>query len=400
MLLLGFASHACSQSSPSAYSVYGIGALNDKSSAMNRALGQVGIAIRDPNNLNNLNPAAYTSVQGPTQIFELGFYTESSYYRTRNASDNFSTGNLTAINAWFRFSKKWAGVVGISPFSRVNYSIASSRTIGVEGGSAVTYSGSGGISQFYFGNAFQVTRNFSIGVDGSYLFGSIEKNETITSGLGTGTVLRNMVNAHRLKADFGVQYSLFMERGRSLSFGATYTPALRLNTSSKRMLIRTLEGDTISSSRVNIDDYVLPHAVGSGISFQTRRSTLALDFIYKAWSRAALEKDVKLQDTYRFALGYNYLGNPDGERYLEFIQFRAGVNLQNSYLVLKNTPFDEWGLSAGFGLPVAGNKGIINLSYHYNQLGTLQNDLIKQQSNMLVLDIVFRDLWGIRRKFD
>lgn len=399
--VIGLASQSYSQSATtSPYSVYGIGVLNDKSAAMNRAIGGVGIAIRDPNNLNNFNPAAYTSVQGATQIFELGLFTESNYYQTRNASDKFTTGNLSGINSWFRMSKKWASVVGLSSFSKVDYNIASSRTIGVEEGSSVTYSGTGGISQLYFGNAFQINRNLSIGVDGAYIFGSIQKDETITSGRGSGTVLKNKVSANRLKADFGAQYSFFMEKGRSLNVGLTYNPRLRLNTSGSRMLIRTNEGDTTSSENLNTDDYVLPRSVGAGVSYQTKRSILAVDFVFKEWSDAVLDNTVELKNTSRFALGYTYDGNPNGEKYWDFIQLKTGFHLQNSYLVLDNTSFNEWGVSAGIGLPVSGNRGSINLSYHYSQSGTLQHDLIRQQSSVIVLDFTFRDLWGIRRKFD
>lgn len=367
---------------------------------MNRAMGGVGMAIRDPINLNNYNPAAYTSIQNVTQVSELGFSTEYNYYQTKNGTSQFNTGNLSGINAWFRFSKRWAGVVGLSPFSNVDYRIASSRKIGVEEGSSVTYSGSGGISQFYFGNAFQINRNLSIGIDGSYLFGSIEKDETITSGRGSGTVLKNKVNANRLNAGFGAQYAFFIAKGRSLNFGAVYTPKVRLNTESERMLIGAIDDDTTFSENLNINDYILPYSVGAGISYQTKRSTLAFDFTYKAWSQAVLDNDAKLQNTSRFSVGYTNEGNSNGESYWDFVQFKAGFHVQNSYLVLDNTSFNEWGVSAGFGLPISGNRGTINLSYHYSQSGTLQNDLIKQQSNIIVLDFTFRDLWGLRRKFD
>lgn len=360
----------------------------------------MGIGIRDQNNLNNYNPASYTSIQGATQIFELGFYTQSNYYENSEESENFNTGNLTGINGWFRFSKKWAGVVGISPFSNVDYNISSSRKIGIDNSSSVAYSGNGGISQFYFGNAFQLIRNLSIGVDASYLFGSIEKNETVTDGLGAGTVLKNRIHVSRLKADLGAQYTFFLKNDKSLNFGVTYNPALRLNTSGKKMLIRPMEGDTLSSD-VKVDDYDLPLSYGAGISYQTKRSTFAFDYSYSAWSDAAFDdNNLKLQNTSRYAIGYSYEGNPDAERYIDAVKVRAGYHFQNSYIVLKNTSFNEWGFSAGIGLPLVGNRGSLNLSYHYNHFGTLQNDLIRQQSNTIVLDIVFRDLWGIRRKFD
>jgi hypothetical protein len=401
ILIIHFAGSAYSQSgSSSPYSVYGIGMLNDKSAALNRSNGGLGIAIRDITNLNNYNPAAYTSIQGATQLFEIGLYTESNNYQTKDESGKFNSGNLSGINAWFRFSNKWAGVVGLSPFSKVDYSIASSRRIGLDDGSAVTYSGSGGITQFYIGNAFQISRNLSVGVDGSFIFGTIERSETITSGRGTGTVLKNSVYTNGFKADFGAQYSFFLANNRSINLGVTYAPELQLNTTGKRMLINTLEDDTTAFENSSMDDYILPYSAAAGVSYQTTTSTIAFDFVYKAWSDAFIGDNIELKNTSRFALGYSYQGNPNGEHYRDFIQYRLGVHMQSNYLILNSTSFNDWGLSAGIGLPVSGNRGTISLSYHYNQSGTLQNYLIKQHTNTIVLDFIFRDRWGIKKRYD
>jgi hypothetical protein len=385
--------------SASPYSVYGIGMINGKSSALNRSMGGTGIGVRDPNNLNNYNPAAYTSIQGSTQMFELGFYIESDYYQTTKQSDKFYTGGLTGVNAWFRFSKRWAGVMGLSPFSRINYNVSSTRKIGSEEGSGVSYSGTGGFSQFYFGNSFQVTRNLSVGVDGSYLFGSINKNEFITSGYGSGTVLKNSVSANRLKTDLGIQYSFFLDKKRSVNFGFTYGHKVRLNTKSEMMLIGS-QGDTTASDEADIEDYVLPSALGAGISYQSRRSTVAIDLKYTKWSEATLEDHIGLRNTSRLSFGYTYEGNPNGLTYFDFVQLKTGFYIGNNYLLLADASFDEWGLSAGVELPIAGNRGTINISYHYNRSGTLQGGMVREQANMLMVDLTFRDVWGIRRKFD
>ena len=56
----------------SPYSYYGIGILKERASALNRSLAETGIAIRDQMNLNMTNPASYTSIEGATQLAEMG----------------------------------------------------------------------------------------------------------------------------------------------------------------------------------------------------------------------------------------------------------------------------------------------------------------------------------------
>lgn len=385
--------------SVSPYSVYGIGVITEKGSALNRSAG-TGIAVRDVANLNMYNPASYTSITSATQIFEMGFYTERNFYRTSKESDNLTTGSLSGINSWYRFSKRWAGVVGIAPYSKVNYNISSTRSIGTDEDAGVVFSGSGGISQVYFGNAFQITRGLSIGVDGSYLFGSIDKNESIVSGYGSGTTLLKKVTANKLKADFGMQYSFRMKKDRSLTLGLVYNPQVKLNTKAERMLLRTNEGDTTARAKVDVDDYVLPQTFGAGLSFQTPRSTLAVDVRYQEWAKATLENNVDLRNTTKTSFSYTYEGNPKGEKFWDFVQVRTGLHFQNNYLKLDEGSFNDWGFSFGLGLPVRQNLGTINLSYHYNRSGTTTSGLIEQHSNSIVVDFTFRDLWGIRRKFD
>ena len=140
--------------------------------------------------------------------------------------------------------------------------------------------------------------------------------------------------------------------------------------------------------------------IGGGISYQTRRSTISADVTFSEWSRAKLEEGIRLRNTLRYSIGYEYNGDDESDIYWKNIQLRSGVYLQDNYLILNKSTFVDWGFSLGLGLPFNGNRGLVNFSYNYNQSGTTSNGLIRQQANVFVLDFTFRDLWGIRRKFD
>lgn len=379
--------------------MYGIGSLKKRTSALNRSLSETGIALRDPFDINNLNPAAYTSIQGVTQIFELGVYYEKNNIRTTDLSQSYKSGNMNALNLWFRYSKRWAGTIGLSPYSNINYDITTTETL-VEGGrSSVNYSGLGGISQFYMGNGFQLTKNFSIGFNAAYIFGSLTKNETVTF-LGAATTLQSKIFVNRIHADVGMQYTLFLGKSKSLTIGTTYDNGLKLNTSSQKSFYSQSGTDTISFAQKSIGQYRLPRKVGGGISFQTPASTIAWDVVFEQWSRGKLENNVSLQNTLRLSVGYEYKGKQAGTNYIDMIRIRTGFYVQENYLVIDKTPFNEWGFTVGLGLPVNYQQATIGVSYNYNNSGTLQHDLIKQQASVFVFDITVRDLWGIKRKIE
>ena len=59
----------------SVYSYFGIGPLQVRSSAYNRALAYTGVGVRDDHNISAINPAAYNAIVKPfTALFELGAY--------------------------------------------------------------------------------------------------------------------------------------------------------------------------------------------------------------------------------------------------------------------------------------------------------------------------------------
>lgn len=385
--------------SSSPYSVYGIGVLKNRTSALNRGLGSTGIGIRDSYNLNNTNPASYASIEGPTMLVEMGLFYEVNNLETDDLSQRYNSGNLSSLNLWFRGSKRWAATAGLSPYSTVNYSIKEYEDLGDGGNSVVNYNGSGGLTQLYFGNGFKITKNLTLGITGSYIFGSLKKNETITLSTSS-TTLEKTIYAHRLNFDAGLQYTFFLKNEKSLTLGAVYEDDLKPKTYSKKLFYKQSSTDTIRFDEENIEDYRLPAKIGGGASFQTKKFLFAGDVIFRSWSKGKVEDGVDLQNTVRVSAGLEYKGDLLSNQYLKMIRIRAGFYAQNNYLVIDNTSFDEWGATLGLALPLNYGKGTLGIAYSYNKSGTTNNNLIEQRASVITLDITFRDLWGIKRKID
>jgi hypothetical protein len=128
---------------------------------------------------------------------------------------------------------------------------------------------------------------------------------------------------------------------------------------------------------------------------------VASDLKFENWSAADLDdQDAEIQDVWKFSLGYMYKGNPQDLSYIGAVSLRAGFHLQNYYLRIKETDLPWWGFSAGFSLPMFDNRSSFNVTYSFDRLGTTGNGMVLQHSQQIMFDVVIRDLWGIRRKFD
>lgn len=386
----------------SPYSIYGLGIINNRLSTLNRGMGGTGIAVRDGYNLSYANPASYGSISSPiSSVFEIGFYVEANNFQTNELSESSSNGSLSNINYWFKLSPKWSSIVGLSPFSSVSYKINTTRTLGGVSDINYTYEGSGNISQVYWGHSYNIFKNLSLGFNVSYLFGTITKSESIsTFNQASALLFENKINTNKINVDAGLQYSIELNKNKSLVVGFVADDGIRFRATQKNYLY---DGsmDTLNASTDKKISYAIPSSLGMGLALHTSRAVIAADLKFDKWSDVdESEEDVSFNDTWKFSMGYMYKGNPNGLNYLSAVSLRAGFHVQNYYAQIKGSDLPWWGISAGISIPVFDNRSSININYAFNQLGTLNDELILQHSQQVMVDVVVRDLWGVRRKFD
>ena len=156
----------------SPYSRYGLGDLSGNNNAWNFSLGQTGIALRSPSHINYTNPASYGAFDSLSFVFEGGFSAESVRLTSRFQSTSRSYASLGYLSFGFPITKWWKTALGLVPFSDVGYNVLSTEESPSAGTILTLYSGSGGINRFFWGNAFNITKDLSVGVNVSYLFGN------------------------------------------------------------------------------------------------------------------------------------------------------------------------------------------------------------------------------------
>ena len=171
MLISGYLSVAAQSSTNSPYTRYGLGDLSDRGFANNAAMGGIGYGIRNNGYINMTNPAAFSSVDSLSFMFDLGMSLKSSNFKENGISANAKNSSFDYIAIQFRLHKRLGIAVGFTPYSTVGYNF--STTNSVEGNNDYTatnnFYGDGGLQQITAGLGFKVLDNLSIGVSAGYI---------------------------------------------------------------------------------------------------------------------------------------------------------------------------------------------------------------------------------------
>jgi hypothetical protein len=379
----------------SPYSRYGYGQLANSSFGAARAMGGASIGMRDNNRINTANPASYSAIDSTTFLFDFGVSGQIATYTENGIQEKKQVGNIEYMAMQFPLAKHMGASVGLIPYSYIGYQFGQVNAGGAN--ATYAYTGEGGFSQAYFGIAATPFKNFSLGVNFNYLFGTTNNYSTITSGSSGTFATTQQLHARGLKADLGLQWTKKIDKEQNFCIGLTYTPKTKLNT--EVLNIRSIAG--ISDSTHTNQNYELAETYGIGIGWQLNNKwTIAADGLYQRWSDALYySKKDSLTNRFKVSAGAEYTPNINGRHYYEHVKYRFGGYVSNNYLNIKGQKLSEYGISAGIGLPFKSTKSILNITVDYSQI-TPQYNLIKENSLKLTLNLTFNEFWFFKRKID
>src|SRR5690606_36623449 len=166
------------QTSSSTYSALGIGEFNYSGLTQNQGMGGLGISFGSGWQANTVNPATTTK----NTIFN--FQTALNYKRINvdNGTENSKVdgGGLSYVALSFpiKVGKLTSGM-GLGQITSVNYRLRVESEVANSDLKANNFlRGDGGISEAYLNFGYLLAKNLSIGVHGSYLFGSTVRSNT------------------------------------------------------------------------------------------------------------------------------------------------------------------------------------------------------------------------------
>ncbi|MFN7117670.1 MAG: hypothetical protein ACK4TA_12790 [Saprospiraceae bacterium] len=390
------------QSSASLYSAYGIGNIYSPAVGILDGLGGAGIGLRSPHFVNTVNPAANVFMQAPaTMMLDAGLYTEAAYARNNEARSLQGGGGLSHLVLWLQPNKYWGTTLGLMPFSEVNYNIKADRYNEILSANYdVTYQGSGGLNRLFWSNAFQPLKNVSVGVNLSFLFGSIERAENfITNADLDAFSTITKTNFADVLVDLGLQYG-FRIHGNQLVLGATFQPGSKV-ASAENSELRRANGEVLTAETQSDDIYQLPLRAGLGISWNAKRLLLSSDITFEQWSTTQLNTDNDLHNTVKCALGAEWsLAERSYLFYQKPLLLRTGFFIQNHHQTVEGNTFPLWGFSVGASLPIRRKLHHLSMNYSFRQRGTKNDDLLLESIHRFTLNINLRDIWFQKKRFN
>jgi hypothetical protein len=125
--------NAQSANTNSPYTRYGYGQLADPSVASQRGMGGIGYGLRNPKDINPLNPAAFSAVDSMTFMLDFGLKGQVGLFEDNGKKNMRWNAGLEYIAVQFPISKKIGIGAGIEPVSYVGYKYGQTNRDAVPG---------------------------------------------------------------------------------------------------------------------------------------------------------------------------------------------------------------------------------------------------------------------------
>ena len=394
----------------SPYSRYGLGCLSNASNLQNAAMGKVGYALQSANVINFKNPASYNSIDSLGFVLDIGVTMTSRAMETENSSQRSSNVGVSHITFGLPIYSWWGTSVGFIPLSDVGYTLSDHQRLGADS-LDYSYSGNGGMRQLFWGNAFQISNNFSVGLNTSLVWGNIQRIRQVVyhTTNAYNVYVNNSTDLKGVVFSLGVQYFKPINDEYKIGIGAVFTPTAKLFATSTD-IPRTY---TANSGSVSIIDTVYrwgakkfdvkhPASAGVGVSLQKGNQWIvAADCSWQNWKNYEWNQQTdSLDNALDLNIGFEYLPNIFSNKFFKKMSYRIGARYSTGYLNLHNNHIKEYAISGGIGLPIKRTKNRLNLTFEYGGSGTTSDGLIAENFIRGTIGFTFFDQWHKRLGLD
>lgn len=403
-----------SHNTTSPYSRYGLGDLHSGNFGRSEAMGGAMIGSRNSYNINIANPASYSSVDTLSFLFEFGLKAKLTSFKTDISKMGANDINFDYFAFAFPITRRIGAGFGLIPYSDSGYDVQLTEEEETFGQVWHRYTGEGTLSRAYIGLGIQPIKNFSVGANVYYFFGTLTSNAKVIFLEGADYYTTQMYEQIRLR-DFGLKLGLqatvpfsgknSLTLGLTLENKPTFTGFHSLQ-AQKYLSYGTSDPDidTIYNFDEIKDVIEMPMSLGAGLSFRTKdKLEVNADYIHESWSKALFfgATNPFLTDLDRYSFGIEFIPEKFSIRnYYQRIAYRAGFKFEESYLFINNHQINDVGISFGIGLPVFRSYSMVNFSTELGRRGTTTNNLVRENYLKMTLSINLYDQWFIKRKYD
>lgn len=411
----------------SPYSINGIGDLQSRALANQFGMAEVGIASPTRFHINNQNPALLT--YNKLSTFQMGVAVD---YRGISSEDESQTnGGALLNNLVFSFpvmKNRWTMSIGLLPLTNVNFNVI---VVGQVDNSSIPitrrFEGDGGLVQAYISHGIVIAKGLSVGITGSYIFGSIDDISSSFVGFSRADLLGLIEQGVEdpffssystqftrqntfgdVTLGMGLHYRYEMNEDTRFNVGMTLDPQTNISGATttffaRRDLNNSLVNGT-DSTLVNVPgSYRLPNRFGIGFAYEKLlKLVVGLDINYQTWSNAREFDGTSdgFRDALKIAVGADWIPNIGSiDTYFERVSYRLGFSYEESPYLVANSKVNDLGINFGLSFPV-GEGSSFDLGVRFGQRGNFDNNPIRERFVKALVGVTINDRWFIKRRFD
>jgi len=386
-------------STSSPFSIFGIGEIETRDFGRTVGMGNIGIGYQSENFLNRRNPAGLSAIDTLRFILDVSAAVKFSQFRTKEEQAQSTDFNFKNLAVGVRLSKRWTSSVGLSPYSNVGYNIKTDApTSSIPINEDIYCSGNGGVNKFYWANAFELFRGFSMGVTSSYLFGNFARNYDMMNGISEN----NTYSVSQIYFDFGAQYSQWFKRHTNLTVGAVYGYNSKISIQQTSMVADNT-GVRKNKRKPDSEAYI-PESYGFGFSVLRNKKPaewiLAADYRYQNWSAdRSTHKKLAYTDSHSYNIGLQMTPNTHRPEKitLHLMRFQLGACYNQSYLKVEGYQLDDYSVSIGVGIPFFNYQSqvlsYVNVAVIAGESGTGKRGGITERYMLLSVNLSLIERW-------
>ena len=405
------------KSNASPYSFFGIGDSNSSNTVEQLSMGGAGVAYSDFYRLNMSNPASLASLQFTS--YGLALENKNIWAKDNNDKQSAASTYLSYLSMAVPIGEKGGLSFGLLPNTSVGYSLLSS-TLGSDGevDELTLYEGTGGSNKVYFALGYRLFKGFNLGVQGNYIFGKVE-NSVIhqVRDVSLATKYETIANLKGFSLNAGFQYLTKTKNNLNLYAGASFELENELESDGNEYLY-SVDASALTSPRdtllnnesVGFLKTPLKSTFGIGVGKDNKwyagadismRKAIDIDGnVFNSFSK------VKYDDFRRISIGGYYV--PDFNSitsYWERIIYRAGIKFEKTGLTVNPSgsgsnfmAIDDFGISFGVGLPLAGQLSNLNIGFELGKRGKVTDGLVQENYINFRLSLSLADRWFVKRE--
>lgn len=414
LLFIALGNAKAQKSSASPYSFFGMGDENITKTVEEISMGEVGVASYSNNQLFLSNPASLSMLRLTT--YDLGVTVRDIKVEDGINSEKSSATSLSYIILGVPIGDKAGFTFGLQPNTNIGYSLLQEfkDTANIVTESNLFF-GNGGTNRLFLGYGKKIYKFASIGIEGSFVFGSISNNilnRRNNVQFASQHEVNSNVSGFNLKIGFQYHKPIKSKKGVQLHLGATVRLSSNFKNRGNELLFSLINNpvgviiarDTISNKSFNgtiKNPFKSTLGVGVGKSYNWN---LSLEYGYQggfSFRGGGLgnNNNVTYKKANRISLGGYYLPNVNSvTSYWDRVIYRGGIKYKQTGLIVNNENINEFGISFGVGMPLGKELSTFNLGFEIGKRGTTTNGLVKEKFFNFRIGFTLNDKWFRKRK--